>query len=213
MSNDGLGDRCKDLEQREASRAAMRGLPLLARLDGRAFHTFTRGLTRPYDPAMSRCMIETARTLVEETQARVAYTQSDEITLAWYEPADAATTYLFDGRWQKLGSVLAGLASARFNQLVAEHLPAKAALLPHFDCRLWQVPTLTGARCQTKVEMSGSAPSRNVGFWPYRRASREASSLRFSSPKARTKSVSTQRVACPGAVSSSTVARQSIAAR
>ena len=145
MSNDGLGDRCKDLEQREAGRAAMRGLPLLARLDGRAFHTFTRGLTRPYDPAMSRCMIETARTLVEETQARVAYTQSDEITLAWYEPADAATTYLFDGRWQKLGSVLAGLASARFNQLVAEHLPAKAALLPHFDCRLWQVPTLADA--------------------------------------------------------------------
>lgn len=145
MSNDGLGDRCKDLEQREAGRAAMRGLPLLARLDGRAFHTFTRGLTRPYDPAMSRCMIETARTLVEETQARVAYTQSDEITLAWYEPADGATTYLFDGRWQKLGSVLAGLASARFNQLVAEHLPAKAALLPHFDCRLWQVPTLADA--------------------------------------------------------------------
>jgi hypothetical protein len=43
MSNDGLGDRCKDLEQREAGRAAMRGLPLLARLDGRAFHTSPAG--------------------------------------------------------------------------------------------------------------------------------------------------------------------------
>ena len=145
MSNDGLGDRCKQFEEREAARAAMRGLPLLARLDGRAFHTFTRGLTRPYDAAMSRCMIETARTLVEQTQARVAYTQSDEITLVWHEPADAPTTYLFDGRWQKLGSVLAGIATARFNQLVAEHLPTKAALLPHFDCRLWQVPTLADA--------------------------------------------------------------------
>ncbi len=145
MTSDGLGDRCKALEEREAGRAAMRGLPLLARLDGRAFHTFTRDLARPYDAGMSRCMIETARTLVAETQAKVAYTQSDEITLAWHEPADAPSGYLFEGRWQKLASVLAGLATARFNQLVAEHLPAKAALLPHFDCRVWQVPTVADA--------------------------------------------------------------------
>jgi tRNA(His) guanylyltransferase len=145
MTNDGLGDRCKAFEMAEANRRAMRGLPLLARLDGRAFHTFTRGLVRPYDPAMSRCMIETARYLVKQTSARVGYTQSDEITLAWYEPSQSTTDYEFDGRFQKLASVLAGMASARFSQLVARELPAKGDEVPHFDCRVWQVPTLQDA--------------------------------------------------------------------
>ncbi len=145
MANDGLGDRCKQFEQAEAGRRAMRGLPLLARLDGRAFHTFTRDLPRPYDPAMSRCMIETTRYLVHEASARIGYTQSDEITLAWYEPSSSTTEYSFDGRFQKLASVLAGMASARFTQLVARELPAKADAVPHFDCRVWQVPTLQDA--------------------------------------------------------------------
>ena len=129
----------------EAGRRAERGRPLLARLDGRAFHTFTRDLRRPYDEGMSRSMIETARYLVQETGALVGYTQSDEITLAWYEPAGGERDYLFDGRLQKIASVLAGMASARFVQLVAQHLPHKAAEVPHFDARVWQVPTLADA--------------------------------------------------------------------
>jgi tRNA(His) guanylyltransferase len=145
MANDGLGDRCKQFEMAEAGRRALRGIPLLARLDGRAFHTFTRDLRRPYDEAMSRCMIETTRTLVREATALVGYTQSDEITLAWYEPSQSPSDYGFDGRFQKLASVLAGMASVRFFQLLLEHLPAKAGELPHFDCRIWQVPTLEDA--------------------------------------------------------------------
>ena len=145
MAKDGLGDRCKAFELAEAGRRAMRGLPLLARLDGRAFHTFTRGLTRPYDHGMSTAMIETARYLVHEMTALVGYTQSDEITLAWYEPSQSASDYAFDGRFQKLASVLAGMASARFCQLAATHLPGKAGETPHFDCRVWQVPTLEDA--------------------------------------------------------------------
>lgn len=145
MVNDTLGDRCKGYETVEAGRRAVRGQPLMARLDGRAFHTFTRGLRRPYDEGMSRCMIETARTLVQESNALVAYTQSDEITLAWSEAADSLSEYVFDGRFQKLASVLAGLASARFNQLLPHYLPGKAAELPHFDCRVWQVPALADA--------------------------------------------------------------------
>jgi tRNA(His) 5'-end guanylyltransferase len=145
MANDGLGDRCKQFELAEAGRRAMRGLPVLARLDGRAFHTFTRDLKRPYDHGMSVSMIETARYLVQEMQALVAYTQSDEITLAWYEPSTSTADYAFDGRFQKLASVLAGMASARFTKLLLEHLPHKAEETPHFDCRVWQVPTLQDA--------------------------------------------------------------------
>lgn len=56
---DQLGDRMKMYEQAEAGRTAMKGLPLLARLDGRAFHTYTRGLKRPYDERLTRCMVDT----------------------------------------------------------------------------------------------------------------------------------------------------------
>jgi tRNA(His) guanylyltransferase len=145
MKNDGLGDRCKQYELAEAGRRAMRGIPLMARLDGRAFHTFTRGLQRPYEQRLSTVMIETARYLVQDLTAIVAYTQSDEITLAWYEASTSASDYLFDGRFQKLASVLAGAASARFVKLVAQHLPEKSDETPHFDCRVWQVPTLGDA--------------------------------------------------------------------
>lgn len=145
MAKDGLGDRCKDFELVEAGRRAMRGLPLLARLDGRAFHTFTRDLKRPYEHGMSVAMIETTRYLVQEMTAVVGYTQSDEITLAWFESSQSASDYAFDGRFQKLASVLAGMASTRFYQLVLEQLPGKAKATPHFDCRVWQVPTLADA--------------------------------------------------------------------
>lgn len=80
--------------------------------------------------------------LVQEMNALVGYTQSDEITLAWYESSQSASDYAFDGRFQKLASVLAGMASAQFVQLVAKHLPGKTCETPHFDCRVWQVPTL-----------------------------------------------------------------------
>ena len=145
MAKDGLGDRCKAFELAEAGRRAMRGLPLLARLDGRAFHTFTRDLKRPYEHGMSVAMIETTRYLVQEMTALVGYTQSDEITLAWFESSQSASDYAFDGRFQKLASVLAGMASTKFYQLVLEHLPGKAKATPHFDCRVWQVPTLADA--------------------------------------------------------------------
>jgi hypothetical protein len=57
MAKDGLSDRCKRFELAEAGRSAMLGLPLLARLDGRAFHTFTRDLNRPLDATFKRAQV------------------------------------------------------------------------------------------------------------------------------------------------------------
>lgn len=142
---DRLGDRCKQYEMTEAGRKAMPGVPLLARLDGRAFHTFTRGLPRPFDERLTRCLIETARFLVQDLVADVGYTQSDEITLAWFEAPGSPSAYPFDGRYQKLTSVLAGLASAKFFQQVLSLLPERGDRIPCFDCRVWQVPTLNEA--------------------------------------------------------------------
>ena len=131
----GFGDRIKALELVEAGRTAMPRLPLLARLDGRAFHTLTRGFDRPFDPDMSSSMVLTAQALVEEFDAVCAYTQSDEITLAWLEPN------LFDGRFQKLTSVLAGYASVVFATAISEWKKSAIKQVPCFDCRVWQVPT------------------------------------------------------------------------
>lgn len=140
-AKDALGDRCKRFEAVEAERRAMPGIPLLARLDGRAFHTFTRGLNRPFDERFGRCMVETTRSLVDDLRALIGYTQSDEITLVWWVPASGPQDYPFDGRFQKLASVSAGIASAAFARLAAEHLPEKSRSLPSFDARVWQVPT------------------------------------------------------------------------
>lgn len=132
---DPLGDKMKVYEAQEANRKALPHLPLVARLDGRAFHTYTRGMERPFDAKLVALMHETTAKLVEEFKPAVGYTQSDEITLIWREPEE------FDGRWMKLSSLLAGFASAHFAVGAFKNWPEKKNL-PHFDCRVWQVPGL-----------------------------------------------------------------------
>jgi len=136
-----MGDRHKLFEARETQQKLMPGLPVLVRLDGRAFHTFTRGLIRPFDERLSRSMIETTKFLVNETHASIGYTQSDEISLA-YPCVDPNKPVLFDGRIQKLCSILASTATAKFNQQILANIPEKAHLLPLFDARVYQYPSL-----------------------------------------------------------------------
>ena len=139
--SDGLGDRMKQYEGAEAGRRLMPLLPALARLDGRAFHSFVRGLDRPFDKRLSDLMIDTATFLVRETNAVIGYTQSDEITLAWV-PGEYDAQIFFDGRIQKMTSTLAALCSAHFNRRLPAYLPgAFADRVPVFDCRVWNVPT------------------------------------------------------------------------
>lgn len=135
-----MGDRMKMYEQVEAGRRFLPLLPICARIDGRGFSKFTQGMQRPYEPALSQIMIETTKYLVEETQARVGYTQSDEISLIFYSD-DLKSQIFFDGRIQKLVSILAAMTSVKFNTLLAEHLPDRAHKLPVFDCRVWSLPT------------------------------------------------------------------------
>lgn len=141
---DTLGDRLKAVEQVEAGRRAEKGKPLMARLDGRAFHTFTRGLERPYDLRLSTLMVDTTKYLVEQTHALIGYTQSDEISLCWFVDEFEDGQYLFDGKFQKLTSVLASLATTYFTKHL-NVLPEKEHLYPTFDCRVWQVEDLDEA--------------------------------------------------------------------
>lgn len=143
--SDTLGDYMKDLEKAGESRA-VRGMPICARLDGRSFHTFTRGLDRPYDKRLSDMMVDTTIELVKSTGAYLGYTQSDEISLVWYVPEEGGSQYLFDGRIQKLIGILAATATGFFRDGLSEgRIPEKKGMKPVFDCRVWQVPTLRDA--------------------------------------------------------------------
>lgn len=142
--DDTLGDRMKSLEGVESGRRFSSSSPVLARLDGRNFSRFTRGLRRPYDPRLTELMIDLTIELVRESGARLGYTQSDEITLVMCTSSETSQLY-FDGRVQKMCSSLAAHASAWFNRNLPGRVPEKFASMPSFDCRVWSVPTLEEA--------------------------------------------------------------------
>lgn len=145
--SDSLGDRLKKYEYISTSRQLMPCTPVYARIDGRHFHTFCRGLEKPFSKVFIAVMQETCKFLVEETNACLGYVQSDEISLGWESIVKAP----FDGRLQKLESNLASLASAKFVKFVydtdlhraTELLSRIQAHIPSFDCRVFNVPTMT----------------------------------------------------------------------
>lgn len=138
---DALGDRQKMYENAEAGRRLMPLLPVLARIDGKTFSTFTKNMKRPFDEMMSKAMQETTKWLVKETNARCGYTQSDEITLLFYSSTTKSQIY-YDGRLLKMVGDLAASTSVFFNDYVRRHFPAEyASKFPRFDARVWSVPT------------------------------------------------------------------------
>jgi tRNA(His) 5'-end guanylyltransferase len=141
---DSLGDRMKAYESRETERTLMPGLPVIVRLDGRKFHKFTKGMPRPFYEPMSRAMIETARYLVEEVQPNFAYTQSDEITLGFWND-DPLAEQAHAGWVQKIVSLIAATASVRFFEEVLKTMPERAKKRPVFDARVFNLPNLTEA--------------------------------------------------------------------
>jgi tRNA(His) guanylyltransferase len=135
-----LGDRMKLYERAEAGRRFLPLLPICVRIDGKRFSTWTAGLARPYDQRLSDLMVDVTVRLVEETQALLGYTQSDEISLVFYS-SDLARATPFDGRVQKLTSILASMATSFFNIQLPARIPERADRPALFDCRAWTVPT------------------------------------------------------------------------
>lgn len=141
--SDELGDRMKQLEGTEAGRRFLPSLPICVRIDGKRFSRWTQGLARPFDWRLSDLMVQTTIRLVEDTHARIGYTQSDEISLVYF--AEEGSQVFLDGRIQKTTSILASMATAAFNAGVANAIPERATRPAIFDCRAWVVPTLEEA--------------------------------------------------------------------
>ena len=142
-SKDSLGDRMKSFENVEAMRKLDSSLPIMVRLDGRAFHSFTRGMERPFDVKMTQLMQATTMHLVEQTNAVLGYTQSDEISLVLLTTGDSQP--YFGARVQKICSTLASVCSVFFNTNLPSFFPDRVKMFPVFDCRAWNVPSLTEA--------------------------------------------------------------------
>ena len=129
-----LNERMKMYEDIESKRILIPKLPICVRVDGKGFSKFTKDMIRPFDKNFTDSMIETMKFLIEETDAIIGYTQSDEISLILSDIKEP----FFKGRISKLNSIIASIATAKFNELIHKHYPNKP--LAFFDCRVWNVP-------------------------------------------------------------------------
>lgn len=144
FKSDEFGDGIKKLELQYAGALLDENSPFCVRIDGKSFHSYTKGLKRPYDQRLSEAMIDTMNFLLDKSDAKVGYTQSDEISLVFFKTAPHQQNY-FGSRIQKLTSVLSSMATARFNWKVQQTIPEKKEIFAFFDARVWSVPELKDA--------------------------------------------------------------------
>lgn len=137
-SKDSLGDRMKRYEDVNRNYLTRR-TPVIIRLDGKAFHTWTKGLDRPFDDTFIAIMCNTMKYVAENIQGAVfAYVQSDEISILLRDYDSFTTEAWFDYNIQKMVSISASLATAKFNQLANEAFDGKP--LAFFDSRVFNIP-------------------------------------------------------------------------
>ena len=112
----------------------MRRCPVALRIDGKAFHTFTRGFHKPFDEVLIRSMQETMKYLCENIQGCVlGYTQSDEITLILVDYKKLTSSAWFDYEVQKLCSIAASMATMAFNKAFEKNVKSFDLLLAYND--------------------------------------------------------------------------------
>jgi len=135
---DPMGDRLKQFYEEAYKFKLPRRTNLLIRIDGKAFHTYTRGLKKPFDKDLMDDMAETTKYICENIQgAKIGYTQSDEISILVTDYDDINTSAWFDNQLSKIVSVSASLATSKFNSLRFKRGFTKLA---EFDSRVFIIP-------------------------------------------------------------------------
>ena len=115
--NNEIGKRMKEYYENIPKTKLMRRAPVIIRIDGRAFHTFTRGFKKPFDDILIKSMQETMKYLCENIQGCVlGYTQSDEISLLLVDYKNLNSSAWFDYEVQKICSIAASMATMAFNK-------------------------------------------------------------------------------------------------
>lgn len=119
--NDELGKRMKENYENRAKTYLTRRMPVAIRIDGKAFHTFTRNFQKPFDEVLSNTMVKTMEYLCKNIQSCIfGYTQSDEITLILIDYQTLTTDAWFDYQVQKMCSIAASMATMAFNKFFEE---------------------------------------------------------------------------------------------
>lgn len=120
---DELGTRMKEFYESVPKTRLVRRMPVAIRLDGKAFHTFTRGFEKPFDEVLGKSMRETMKYLCENIQRCVlGYTQSDEITLILVDYQNLNSCAWFDYEVQKMCSIAASMATMAFNKFFTKNV-------------------------------------------------------------------------------------------
>lgn len=133
MRNDNLGDRMKTYENITRTYLTRR-MPVICRLDGKAFHSFTRGLKKPFDDILVKTMQDTMKYLCENIQGCIlGYTQSDEVTLVLVDYQNQDSCAWFDNNIQKMVSVSASMATLAFNRFFYNLAQESKNHIPYYN--------------------------------------------------------------------------------
>ena len=117
MDKSAIGERMKRNYEEVAKTKLYRRTPVIVRVDGRSFHTFTRGFQRPFDDVLVKSMQDTMKYLCENVQGtKIGYVQSDEISLLLIDYDTFDTQAFFDNEVQKICSITASMATLAFNK-------------------------------------------------------------------------------------------------
>jgi len=132
-----LADRMKAYES-PAHHHLIRRVPVMVRVDGRAFHTFTGYLNKPFDDNFMQAMVQAAYDVASDMQGfRVAYVQSDEVTFCMIDYEQLETMGWFAYDLSKIVSITASMMSVAFNKHFG---PSPTKHLPVFDGRAFNLP-------------------------------------------------------------------------
>jgi len=165
-----LGDRMKAYEKTDKKFLEPK-TPVIIRLDGRAFHTYTKGFNRPFDDVIINAMKHTTQKLCEEIQnVKIAYSQSDEITLFLSDYDKKNTQQWFNGNIEKIVSLSASIATYHFNDYMERmywlNNPDRRKPAT-FDSRVFNIPKHEVVNCfiwrqQDAIKNSISALAQSV---------------------------------------------------
>ena len=161
---DELGIRMKNFYESVPKTKLLRRTPVAIRIDGKAFHSFTRGMKKPFDFILIESMQKTMQYLCENIQGCVlGYTQSDEITLLLIDYKRLNSDAWFDYEVQKMCSIAASMATMAFNRYFAE--AAAAAMEDEVYAEALQKAVQKGAMFDARCFNIPKEEAANLIYW------------------------------------------------
>lgn len=134
--HDDLGRRMKEYYEQIPKTKLMRRTPVVIRIDGKAFHSFTKNFKRPFDDVFISSMQQTMKYLCENIQGCVlGYHQSDEISLVLIDYQKLTSNAWFDNEIQKMCSIAASMTTMTFNKIFEQNCIEYSQVIPNTELR------------------------------------------------------------------------------